>query len=164
MDLFDTDQIEQLLESLENYQPAFPDALVRYYLGKAGFQTNDLKAERLIALAAQKFVADVANDALNHSKLRQQSQTTSKKGKDNALVLTLEDLSKALAEYGIHLKKPPYYVDSPVVSNVVSVLSPLRKSEQPTTTEEVSVEEQKTTQMDEDKKTQKVEAMEMEGD
>ncbi|EME26670.1 Transcription initiation factor TFIID subunit 10 [Galdieria sulphuraria] len=141
MDLFETSQIEKLLESLENYQPAFPDALVRYYLAKSGFQTDDIRAERLVALAAQKFVADVANDALNHVKLRQQSQATSKKSKENEVILTVEDLSKALEEYGVHLKKPPYYVDSPVVG-VGSANLKKRKTEQVTSVkpEEKSLE------------------------
>jgi len=45
MDLFETSQVEKLLESLEKYQPAFPDELVRYYLAKSGFQTDDIRAE-----------------------------------------------------------------------------------------------------------------------
>jgi hypothetical protein len=84
----------------------------------------------LVGLAAQKFVADIANDALIHLKLRQQG--SAKKSKDNEVVLTVEDLSKALEEYGIYLKKPPYYVDSPVVGFGSSNLK-RRKTEQTTT-------------------------------
>lgn len=66
---------------------------------------------RLVSLAAQKFVSDVANDALQHCKIRGASQTSkTSKGKDRRYTLTMEDLTPALAEYGITVKKPHYFV------------------------------------------------------
>lgn len=66
---------------------------------------------RLVSLAAQKFVSDVANDALQHCKTRGASQTSkTSKGKDRRYSLTMEDLTPALAEYGITVKKPHYFV------------------------------------------------------
>jgi len=66
---------------------------------------------RLVSLAAQKFVSDVANDALQHCKTRGASQTSkTSKGKDRRYTLTMEDLTPALAEYGITVKKPHYFV------------------------------------------------------
>ena len=67
-------------------------------------------SKRLIALAAQKFIADIAHDALQHSKSRSHNAANPKdKKKDRKLVLTTEDLSSALAEYGINATKPDYY-------------------------------------------------------
>ena len=71
-----------------------------------------------MSLAAQKFVSDLANDALQHCKMRGAGQQVSGSGggkkagssKDRRYVLTLEDLSLALADQGITLKKPPYYL------------------------------------------------------
>lgn len=64
-----------------------------------------------MSLAAQKFVSDVANDALQHCKTRGVSQTSkTSKGKDRRYSLTMEDLTPALAEYGITVKKPHYFV------------------------------------------------------
>ena len=98
-----------------------------------------------MALAAQKFVADIAQDAYQYAKLRQQSSSgrsgaANVGGKvsgggsfggmggrviiisfklnsqshqlvqDKKTVLTVEDLSAALLEYGINVKRPEYYV------------------------------------------------------
>ncbi len=63
---------------------------------------------RLISLAAQKFISDVVNDALQHGKMRGAGQSK-KTSKDKRYTLTMEDLSPALAEYGINVKKPHYF-------------------------------------------------------
>lgn len=65
---------------------------------------------RLISLASQKFISDIVNDALQHSKMRNATQNTAKKvNKDKRYTLTMEDLTPALAEYGINCKKPYYF-------------------------------------------------------
>ena len=72
---------------------------------------------KLVSLAAQKFISDVATDAMSHSKLRQntagQAGNTGHKRpgtRDNRrLVMTTEDLSSALGEQGVSVNKPPYY-------------------------------------------------------
>lgn len=65
---------------------------------------------RLISLAAQKFISDIANDALQHCKVRSSSQASKTKGKDRRYTLTMEDLTPALAEYGVQVRKPNYFV------------------------------------------------------
>lgn len=67
---------------------------------------------RLISIAAQKFVSDVVNEAYTHCKLKATvPQGKGAKGKvEKKLTLTLEDLVPVLAEYGITVKKPPYYL------------------------------------------------------
>lgn len=66
---------------------------------------------RLVSLAAQKFISDIANDALQHCKVRSSNQTSKPgKGKDRRYTLTMEDLSPALTEYGITVRKPHYFV------------------------------------------------------
>ncbi|KAI9301240.1 transcription initiation factor TFIID 23-30kDa subunit-domain-containing protein, partial [Cunninghamella echinulata] len=100
--------LAEFLTKMDNYSPIIPDAVTDYYLNRAGFDCDDVRVKRLLALAAQKFVADIATDAFQYCKVRQ-SGNRSKVGKERKTVLTMEDLSAALSEYGINVKKPDYY-------------------------------------------------------
>jgi len=95
---------------LEDYTPTIPDSVTGYYLNRAGFDSSDPRIARLISLAAQKFISDIANDALQHSKMRASGQSSKKQGKDKKSTLQMEDLTPALSEYGINVKKPMYFV------------------------------------------------------
>jgi len=75
------EELEEFLASLEDYSPIISDEVVSYYLSRTGFVCPDNKVKRLISLAAQKFISDVANDALQYCKIRQQANK-SKKGKE----------------------------------------------------------------------------------
>ncbi|EEB12441.1 transcription initiation factor TFIID subunit, putative [Pediculus humanus corporis] len=102
--------LSDFLQQLEDYTPTVPDAVTAHYLHSAGFDSSDPRIIRLISLAAQKFISDVANDALQHCKTRSSHQASKTKGKDRRYTLTMEDLAPALAEYGICVKKPQYFV------------------------------------------------------
>ncbi|KAJ1697795.1 hypothetical protein LUZ63_006307 [Rhynchospora breviuscula] len=109
--------LTEFLSSLMDYTPTIPDELVEHYLGRSGFNCPDLRLTRLVAVATQKFISDIASDALQHSKARVAApikDNKSKQPKDKRLVLTMEDLSKALREYGVNLKHPEYFADSPL--------------------------------------------------
>jgi len=75
-----------------------PDELVTYYLNRSGFNCPDQRVKRLIAVAAQKFISDIATEAL--SSARQRSQKRDRASRDRPapakqprkLVLTTEDL------------------------------------------------------------------------
>ncbi|NXT17345.1 TAF10 factor, partial [Syrrhaptes paradoxus] len=98
------------LMQLEDYTPTIPDAVTGYYLNRAGFEASDPRIIRLISLAAQKFISDIANDALQHCKMKGTASGSSRsKSKDKKYTLTMEDLTPALAEYGINVKKPHYF-------------------------------------------------------
>lgn len=95
---------------LEDYTPTIPDAVTGYYLNRAGFEASDPRIIRLISLASQKFISDIANDALQHCKMKGTASGSSRsKSKDKKYTLTMEDLTPALAEYGINVKKPHYF-------------------------------------------------------
>ncbi|GFS46274.1 transcription initiation factor TFIID subunit 10 [Trichonephila inaurata madagascariensis] len=100
--------LSEFVLHLDDYTPTMPDPVVTYYMQSAGFSTTDIRITRLISIAAQKFVSDIANDALQHCKMRGAGQTK-KTAKDKRYVLTMEDLTPALAEYGINVKKPHYF-------------------------------------------------------
>uniref|UniRef100_A0A2A4J0N3 Transcription initiation factor TFIID subunit 10 n=1 Tax=Heliothis virescens TaxID=7102 RepID=A0A2A4J0N3_HELVI len=107
--------LSDFLFQLENYNPSIPDSVVAHYLNMSGFESQDPRLIRLIALASQKFLSDIANDALQHCKMRTSSQITqtskNQKGpKEKKYVMTMEDLAPALQEYGIVARKPHYFV------------------------------------------------------
>ncbi|XP_060788050.1 transcription initiation factor TFIID subunit 10 isoform X2 [Neoarius graeffei] len=102
--------LADFLMQLEDYTPTIPDAVTGYYLNRAGFEASDPRIIRLISLAAQKFVSDIANDALQHCKMKGTASGSSRsKTKDKKYTLTMEDLTPALSEYGINVKKPYYF-------------------------------------------------------
>eukprot|EP00035_Acanthoeca_spectabilis_P039450 m.62265 g.62265 ORF g.62265 m.62265 type:complete len:152 (-) comp9607_c0_seq1:1360-1815(-) len=105
------DEMAALLEELSGVTPTIPIAAVHFYLMKNGFNTTDERVIKMVAMATQKFVADVATDALQHCKQRQAGQPASRRaGKDKRFVLTTSDLQAALKEQGVGISKPPYYV------------------------------------------------------
>lgn len=108
------EELETFLQSLSSHTTVIPDDVLQHYLSQAGFKTDDDRVERLIGLAAQKFLSDVSNDALAHARLRQSTMPAPKKSvaKDAKLTLTVDDLERALRDYGVNLCKPPYFADS----------------------------------------------------
>ncbi|KAF5936421.1 hypothetical protein HYC85_027550 [Camellia sinensis] len=108
--------LSDFLASLMDYTPTIPDQLVEHYLAQSGFQCPDVRLIRLVAVATQKFIAEVATDALQQCKARQAAVVKDKRDKqqkDKRLILTMEDLSKALREYGVNVKHQEYFADSP---------------------------------------------------
>ncbi|KAI9488151.1 transcription initiation factor TFIID 23-30kDa subunit-domain-containing protein [Zychaea mexicana] len=112
--------LAEFLAMMDSYTPIIPDAVTDYYLSRTGFDCDDVRIKRLLALAAQKFVADIATDAFQYCKVRQSGNRKTGKvstqhldsgssSSSSSTVLTMEDLSQALAEYGVNVKKPDYY-------------------------------------------------------
>ncbi|XP_017075605.1 transcription initiation factor TFIID subunit 10b [Drosophila eugracilis] len=104
--------LSDFMSQLEDYTPLIPDAVTSHYLNMGGFQADDKRIVRLISLAAQKYMSDIIDDALQHSKARTHMQTTNtpggSKAKDRKFTLTMEDLQPALADYGINVRKMDY--------------------------------------------------------
>ncbi|XP_017130203.1 transcription initiation factor TFIID subunit 10b [Drosophila gunungcola] len=104
--------LSDFMSQLEDYTPLIPDAVTSHYLNMGGFQSDDKRIVRLISLAAQKYMSDIIDDALQHSKARTHMQTTNtpggSKAKDRKFTLTMEDLQPALADYGINVRKMDY--------------------------------------------------------
>ncbi|CAL9737132.1 transcription initiation factor TFIID subunit 10 [Monosporozyma servazzii] len=133
--------LEEILDLMVDNPPIIPDAVVEYYMRKNGFEDVDLRVKRLLALATQKFVSDIANDAYEYSRIRsgvavnnanngqararqlmlnqqqpgqqqpvtQQQQQQNEKSTQSKVVLTVNDLSSAVAEYGLNIGRPDFY-------------------------------------------------------
>ncbi|KAF2152394.1 transcription initiation factor IID, TAF10 subunit [Myriangium duriaei CBS 260.36] len=71
--------LREFLSKMDDYAPIIPDAVTNYYLTLAGLppppQTPPHLA-RLLALATQKFIADIAADAYQYSRIRSTNTTS----------------------------------------------------------------------------------------
>ncbi|XP_042034811.1 transcription initiation factor TFIID subunit 10-like isoform X2 [Salvia splendens] len=90
----DDTALTEFLASLMDYTPTIPDELVEHYLAKSGFQCPDT---RLQCKARPAVIKDKRD----------------KQQKEKRLILTMEDLSKALREYGVNVKHQEYFADTP---------------------------------------------------
>ncbi|GAA6021623.1 hypothetical protein JCM10207_008088 [Rhodosporidiobolus poonsookiae] len=122
-------ELAQLLDMMDDYKPIIPDEVTDFYLQRAGFDTNDVRVKRLLALAAQRFVSSISADAFQYARARTAAgpggrtggataggaaagagkDQPAKKGRQRT-VLTMEDLSAALKEYGVDASRAPYYL------------------------------------------------------
>jgi len=72
--------LREFLSKMDDYTPLIPDAVTDYYLTLAGLppppQGTDRRFARLLALATQKFIADVAADAYQYSRIRSTNTTS----------------------------------------------------------------------------------------
>lgn len=133
--------LEEILDLMVDNPPIIPDAVIEYYMRKNGLEDVDIRVKRLLALATQKFVSDIANDAYEYSRIRsgvavnnanngqararqlmlnqqqpgqqqpltQQQQQQNEKNNQSKVVLTVNDLSGAVAEYGLNIGRPDFY-------------------------------------------------------
>ncbi|GJE90978.1 transcription initiation factor IID TAF10 domain-containing protein [Phanerochaete sordida] len=111
--------LAEFLLMLDDYEPLIPNEVTDYYLQRVGFECEDVRLKRLLSLAAQKFVSDIAADAYQHARLRtnatggrsRAAQSGPQAARDKTkTTLMMEDLTSALAEYGITSRKPDFYM------------------------------------------------------
>jgi len=107
------EQVEDLLEKVETYNPVIPDGVTENILQSAGFESTNPEITRLVSLVAQKFISDISYEALQHCKMRGGGKDEKKKasGRDRKYAMTTEDLVVALSDQGLTVKKPPYYAN-----------------------------------------------------
>ncbi|CAD6891800.1 unnamed protein product [Tilletia controversa] len=129
--------LAQFMLMLDDYKPLIPDEVTDYYLEKVGFECDDARLKRFLSLAAEKFVSDIAADAFQYARIRTNAGPAGKpKGsgpagaagggagpggvgagssgganqKDRSrTVLTMDDLSAALGEYGINARRAEWH-------------------------------------------------------
>ncbi|KAG5641984.1 hypothetical protein DXG03_003837, partial [Asterophora parasitica] len=62
--------LAEFMLMLDDYEPLIPNEVTDYYLQRVGFECEDVRLKRLLSLAAQKFVSDIAADAYQHARIR----------------------------------------------------------------------------------------------
>lgn len=70
--------LKEFLNKMDDYAPIIPDAVTNFYLAKAGLPPppqTDPRLARLLALATQKFIADIAADSYQYSRIRASNTT-----------------------------------------------------------------------------------------
>ncbi|KIW98204.1 uncharacterized protein Z519_01788 [Cladophialophora bantiana CBS 173.52] len=85
--------LREFLSKMDDYAPIIPDAVTAHYLTLSGLpppspadptgastNTTPLPLARLLALATQKFVADIAADAYQYSRIRSSNNALSGQG------------------------------------------------------------------------------------
>mmetsp|Transcript_14604 Transcript_14604/g.61675 ORF Transcript_14604/g.61675 Transcript_14604/m.61675 type:complete len:130 (-) Transcript_14604:1694-2083(-) len=107
-------EVEKLLIDLDEFTPTIPDALTNHYLKISGIREPDIRATRLVSLAAQRFISQVSADARACAQQRFEMQAKDKRERgldprDRRVMLTIDDLHAALNDYGLDLRKPEYF-------------------------------------------------------
>ncbi|KAI6221996.1 Transcription initiation factor TFIID subunit 10 [Aphelenchoides besseyi] len=93
------------IESLNAVQPVIPDAVALHVMRKKGLTTEDPRIVRLISIATQKFISDIALDAMQLSRMKGLGQIR-KNNREARYVLTSDAdgvLANILQEYGISI-------------------------------------------------------------
>ncbi|KAJ4412853.1 hypothetical protein N0V82_008704 [Gnomoniopsis sp. IMI 355080] len=65
--------LREFLSKIDDYAPIIPEGVTAYYMTRSGLPPppqTDPRLARLLALATQKFVADIAADAYQYSRIR----------------------------------------------------------------------------------------------
>lgn len=77
-----------------------PLDVVTYYLNSSGFNSSDSRAIKLVALAAENFVSEVAHSSKEFLRL----ETNAKEAREGTLNTAI--LAKALENYGLDIIRP----------------------------------------------------------
>lgn len=121
------EDVAEFLRRLDGWEPTLVEEVVDYYLARAGFSCSDARVKKLIAAAAERFVSEVAREALQSARMHGSAGVADRRSRGGAAAaaseegsaaategatLTIEDLSFALRQFGVDLHKPEYWADA----------------------------------------------------
>ena len=99
-------ELPDFLISLDSYSSTVPEAVAQYYMETSGVTIKDPRLPKLLALAADKFLAETIHQAREIAAMKVQNMKSTLKRKnelqDN---FEIEDLEAALAQQRIHVRK-----------------------------------------------------------
>lgn len=102
----DREEIIQFMQIVERYKPTIPESVVNYYLNKSGCATTDPKVLKLVALAADKFLAETIYDAKEQSLLKANNPKYKRKADaSSTLALDIYDVEGSLSQANIFWRR-----------------------------------------------------------
>lgn len=110
--------LNNFLTNLDDYNPTVPDAVTEFYMNKGGVEAGDPRMTKMIALAADHFLAKTVYESRQVCLLRQENiATTTTKSKKRKMAEVAnktedtfqeEDLDRALMVAGIRVRRSRY--------------------------------------------------------
>ena len=55
--IIDEDELNKLISTLDQFTPAIPETVTKYYMRQNGLQTNDERVVKLLSVSVQKFMS-----------------------------------------------------------------------------------------------------------
>jgi len=99
---------QDLLNATKEFGPLIPSSVTNYFLERNGAVSPDERVTKVISMAVHKFISDVGASATRHHAARAKLKPD-KTGKTSKVVLTMEDMSVGLREWGFNISKPDFY-------------------------------------------------------
>ncbi|CAF1172655.1 unnamed protein product [Rotaria sp. Silwood1] len=71
--LVDDEDLNKFTSTLDQFTPAIPETVTKYYMRQCGLQTDDDRVIKLMSVSVQKFMTDIINDCFQLHKIREKS-------------------------------------------------------------------------------------------
>ncbi|TNV85971.1 hypothetical protein FGO68_gene15618 [Halteria grandinella] len=94
----------KFIEDVEGYQPKFNMELIESLMREVGMQSSDERVYKMISIIAEAQLCKILNEVKT---VNIQAQ----KPNDYKSHLSMEELARALEEFGIFLRRPPFLED-----------------------------------------------------
>jgi transcription initiation factor TFIID subunit 10 len=101
------EELSDFLSAVDGYSPTVPLEAVQYYLSKAGVSAEDERVAKVVALATDRFLAKIVEEAKQSAKLRNAKNLKNprKRKTDTTDLLENADISRSLANHRVHLRR-----------------------------------------------------------
>ncbi|CAF1066530.1 unnamed protein product [Rotaria sordida] len=117
--LIDEEDLNKFTSTLDQFTPAIPETVTKYYMRQCGLQTDDDRVVKLLSVSVQKFMTGIQHKkkvpaATTEATITITDQSTNAASGRKSIAstnqtLTLNDLTHVLEEYEINVKKTFYY-------------------------------------------------------
>ncbi|CAF3305517.1 unnamed protein product [Rotaria socialis] len=71
--LVDEEDLNKFTTTLDQFTPAIPETVTKFYMRQCGLQADDERVVKLMSVSVQKFMTDIINDSFQLHKIREKS-------------------------------------------------------------------------------------------